>query len=106
MARSTSASGHAEANVTRMRVRVALSMTRAATLRNRRRRALNSALARAAALCIACWTRYSRAGGEAHLIGIGRAALGAITGELGFVQLDQVPSLSARAVELDIDVLG
>lgn len=45
-------------------------------------------------------------GGEAHLIGIGRAALGAITGELGFVQLDQVPSLSARALERDIDVLG
>jgi hypothetical protein len=48
MARSRSASGQAEANATRMRV--ALSMMRAATLISRRRRVVNSALARAAGL--------------------------------------------------------
>ncbi len=36
---------------------------------------------------------------EAHLVGIGRAARGAIAGQLGLVALDQVLGLAARAVE-------
>lgn len=43
---------------------------------------------------------------QARLIGIGRAARGAVTGELGLVQLDQVLGLPARTVERVIDVLG
>jgi hypothetical protein len=43
---------------------------------------------------------------QAHLIGIGRAARGAIAGELRLVALDQVLGLTTRAVERVIDVLG
>jgi hypothetical protein len=43
---------------------------------------------------------------QAHLIGIGRAARGAITGQLGLVPLDQVLGLPARAVKRIVDVLG
>src|SRR3546814_20112784 len=56
-ARNRSASGQAEAKA--MRMRLALSPTRAATLSSRRRKVVNSALARAAVLCIACWMRHS-----------------------------------------------
>ena len=56
MVRNKAASGQAEAKATRMRV--AVSMTRAATLSSRRRRVANSALASAADLGIACWMRH------------------------------------------------
>ena len=36
---------------------------------------------------------------QPHLIGQRRAATGAVGGKLGFVQLDQVLGLAARAVE-------
>jgi len=56
MIRKTAASGQAEAKATRMRV--AVSMTRAATLSNRRRSVANSAVASAAAFGISCWMRH------------------------------------------------
>ena len=43
---------------------------------------------------------------QTHLIGIGRAARSAITGQLGLVQLDQIFGLTACAVECIIDVFG
>ena len=43
---------------------------------------------------------------EPHLIGERRAAAGAVGGELGLVQLDQVLGLAARAVETGIEPLG
>jgi hypothetical protein len=79
-------------------MREALSMTRAATLSSRRRSVANSAAARA-------WywrdglldAPHQPVGGgvqdEAHLVGIGRAARGAIAGQLGLVALDQVLGL-------------
>jgi len=54
--RNRLASGHAEANATRMRA--AVSMTRAAILRRRMRIVANSAVASAAALEIVCWMRH------------------------------------------------
>jgi len=56
MVRNRWASGQAEAKATRMRV--AVSMTRAAILRRRRRIVANSALASAAPFGMACWTRH------------------------------------------------
>jgi hypothetical protein len=86
MARSRSASGQAEANATRMRV--ALSMTRAATLSNRRRSVVNSAFCQSGGLRHRLLDAPqqpvgSRVQDQAHLIGIGRAARSAVTGELG-----------------------
>jgi hypothetical protein len=57
-------------------MREAVSMTRAATLRSRRRNVANSAVASAVALGISCWMRHSsQIGGgvqdEPHLIGVG-----------------------------------
>src|ERR1700757_4548792 len=43
---------------------------------------------------------------EADLVGERRAATGAIGGELGLVQLDQVLGLSASAIEVIIDSLS
>ena len=56
MVRKTAASGQAEAKATRMRL--ALSMTRAATLSSRKRSVANSAVASAVALGMACWMRH------------------------------------------------
>ena len=56
MALNRLASGQADAKATRMRV--AVSMTRAATLSSRRRSVANSAVAREVALGMACWTRH------------------------------------------------
>jgi hypothetical protein len=56
MALNTLASGQADAKATRMRV--AVSMTRAATLSSRKRKVANSATARAVVLGIACWMRH------------------------------------------------
>lgn len=53
MIRNRAASGQAEAKATRMRE--AVSMTRAATLRSLRRRVANSAVASAVTLGMACW---------------------------------------------------
>jgi len=85
MSLNTLASGQAEAKA--MRIREALSMTRAATLSSRRRRVANSAAASAVALGMACWMRH-------------------IAGELRLVALDQVLGLAARAVERVVDMLG
>jgi len=43
---------------------------------------------------------------QPHLIGAWRAARGAVAFELGFVQLDEVFGLAARAVELGVKLLG
>jgi len=56
MVLKTVASGQADAKATRMRV--ALSMTRAAILSSRRRSVANSAVASAVALGISCWMRH------------------------------------------------
>lgn len=56
MALNTLASGQADAKARRIREEV--SMTRAATLSNRRRSVANSAVASPVVLGIACWTRY------------------------------------------------
>jgi len=96
------ASGHAEAKAIRMRV--ALSMTRAATLSSRRRSVANSAVTSAVALGISCSDapHQPECGGvqdEAHLVGIGRAARGAVAGELALVQLDQVLGAAPRTIQ-------
>jgi hypothetical protein len=43
---------------------------------------------------------------EAHLVGKRRATTGAVGGELGFVQLDQVLRLSAAAIKSVIEPFG
>ena len=43
---------------------------------------------------------------QPHLVGERAAAAGAVGGELGPVQLDQVFGLTARAIKCHVDVLG
>lgn len=43
---------------------------------------------------------------EAHLVGVGRAALGAVAFELRLVELDEIFGLTPGAVEGVVDVLG
>ena len=101
--RKRSASGQAAAKASR--TRLAVSMTRAAILIRRRRKVVNSALARSRALGMASRTvEHQPIGGgvqhEADLVGEWRAAGRAIGGQLCLVQLDQVLGLSARAIEV------
>jgi len=103
------ASEHAEAKATR--IRDAVSITRAATLRSRRRRGCELGGGKRSGF----WDGLSEAphqpvgGGmqdQPHLVGIGQAAGGAIAGKLRLVHLDEVLGLAASAVERIVDVLG
>ena len=91
-------------------MRLAVSMTRAATLSKRRRMV---AIRRCAG---GSWPAQLRESphqpvgsgveDEPHLVGVGRAAGGPVTFELGLVQLDQILGLAARAIEDVVDMLG
>lgn len=106
--RSRLASGQAEANATRMRVDV--SMTRAAILRRRTRIVANSAVASAALFRDGLlYAPHQPAGSgvqdKAHLVRVGRPARGPVTGKLVLVQLDQVLGIAPRAVINLVQVL-
>src|SRR6202042_2807603 len=107
--RNRSASGHAAANARRMRLVV--STTRAAIFKRRRRSVANSAVANSWTLGMASRTvsinqEAAVVENEADLIGERRTEAGAIGGELRLVQLDQILSLAARAIQAVVDPLG
>jgi hypothetical protein len=84
MVRKMAASGQAHANATRMRV--AVSMTRAATLSNPRRRVANSAVF---GFPLDAPHEPERGGvkDQKNLVGVGRAARGAVAGKLRLYSL-------------------
>ena len=102
------ASGQAAAKA--RRTREAVSMTRAPSFNSRRRMVANSAVARACGGDGVAHGEHQPIGGgvqdEPHLVGERAAAAGAVGGELGLVQLDQVLGLAAGAVERLVDMLG
>src|SRR6476646_4514494 len=106
--RIRSASGHAAAKA--RRTRLAVSTTRAAIFKRRRRRVANSAVANSRTLGMASRTvSIQPIGGgvenESDLIGERRTATGAIGGKLRLMQLDQIFGLAARAIQAVVDPL-